>query len=174
MRSCPKMKAYIETLVDRFEFDWSFPNTLCLFLEGCDYLVVENMGEDQIRVANLLEFGPYWVADPMVVFYIAYGHRDQPVWIPIEVADMYAGWRMYAEPDLHGEHLILYDPAGQDRLAQVCEEVFVPNLIDFGWQRNGTKVSWPPEPRSHKHYLEEVLKRIDWSLVDEMEDDDGP
>ena len=171
MRACPKLREYIEDLVARFEFDWSVPDTLCLFLAGHDYLVVENTGDDRVRVANVLEIGPLWLADPLLVFYTAYRYRDQPLWIPIEAAGIFAGWRMYAEPDLHGEYLMLHDPAGQDRLAQLCDEVFVANLIEFGWHRDGTKVAWPPEPRRAANCLEEALHCVDWSLV-EMEGND--
>ncbi len=174
MRTCPSMQAYVEALVTRFVFDWSAPGTLCLFVEGHDYLVVENMGESRVRVANLLEIGPYWLADPMVVFYTAYRQHGRPAWIPIEVADMFVGWRLFAEPNPHDECLTVYDPVGQDLLARLCEEVYVANLIQFGWHLNGTQVSWPPQPRKRINFLEEALKYIDWSLVDEGEEDDGP
>ncbi len=90
-----------------------------------------------------------------------------------EVADMFVGWRLFAEPNPHDEYLTVYDPVGQDLLARFCEEVFVANLIQFGWHLNGTRVLWPPQPRKRINFLEEALKYIDWSLVDE-EEDDGP
>lgn len=166
MRTCAKMKAYIEALATEFEFDLSSPGRLALFLEKHDYLVVE-VFDDQVRVTNFLEVAQCWLADPMVMFYTAYQHKDCAVWIPIEVADMYGGWRLYAEPDPRGEYLMLYDPAGQDRLAQLCEEVLVENLVNFGWRENGILVSWPPLPRSHVNPLEVAAKLIDWSRVDE-------
>ena len=172
MRTCPKMKAYVVDLSVQFEFDLTATGTLALYRQGHDYLVIEILEDDRVRMTNFIEVGSYWLADPMVMFYTAYQHKQVAVWVPIEVADMYSGWRLYAEPDPQGEYLILYDPAGQDRLAQLCEEVLVANLIDFGWESGGTQVTWPPKPRSHDNPLEIAVKLIDWSLVEE--DEHGP
>jgi hypothetical protein len=154
----PKFQAYLEILLDRFEANPAREGlVLCLYVEGRDYLVVENNGNCTLTVANYLEMGGVLRPDPLLVFYTGYNRYCRRFWAPIEVSQLFGGWRQFAELNPYAEGLQLHDRVGQMKLAYLCESQYLPNLIEDGWLELGEKAAWPRVPKSIDECVLELL-----------------
>ena len=141
---------------------------LRLALPGYGQLVIENIGANRISITNYLKVHTDWVSDPEIVIYVDYRPsatepgKVQHVWTPIEVTDLFGGWRLYAEPDSAGD-LVLYDPVGQMELADLADHVVAKHLAADGWLEHATCAN----PSVSALPREEMLAR-------DIRDDDVP
>lgn len=133
---------------------------LRLELPGHGQLVIENIGANRISIASYVKVRFDWIPDPEIVVYIDYRPLEtelgqiQQVWIPIEVTDLFGGWRLYAELDSGGQ-LILHDLVGQRELAHLAESVVAKNLVIHGWLDSSIQSNTP----DHDRTMDEILAR---------------
>ena len=109
--------------------------------------------------------GSSLVADPAVVLYTDYRTRGQtePLWLPIEITELFNGWRLYAELDLQG-NLIVHDLVGQAELAAYCEGVLARNLAAHGWLESAVRSNVARRPWTDEEILARDIR------MDEMAD----
>ena len=133
MKTSPKMQSVIEQLAKQHGLYLSQAEAyLRLEMPGFDRLVIENIGCQRISVAHYYEQNGDLVADPDVVFFTGYG-----AWAPIEITQVMAVYRRYAELDDAGQTIVRFDVRGQADLAAFTEE-WAQNLLDQGWLKRGS------------------------------------
>ena len=128
MKTSPKMQAVIEQLARQHGLDLSQAEAhLRLTMPNFDRLVIENIGFQCISVAHYFEMNGDLIADPDVVFFTGYGE-----WAPIEITQVLAGHRRYAELGDAGHRIVRFDLRGQADLAVFAEQ-WAKNIRDQGW-----------------------------------------
>ena len=140
MKTAPRFQAIVTKIAAKYSVNLDSPDAyLRLELVGNGYLVLENVGTYRIRVTNYIEVGHNFVADPQVVVYVQrsidtkQSGPETATWIlPMEVTELFGGWRIYAELDADG-NIVLYDSENQAQLAEVCDRIYARNLDRFGW-----------------------------------------
>ena len=133
MKTAPRLQAIVTQIAQKQGLDLDQPGAYVrLELAGNGQLVIENIGANRVSVTNYIEANQDLIADPQVVLYMQYRTEgkqvkqprpEPPGWVPLEITELFGGWRLYAEVDLHG-HLVLYDAEGQAQLAELCERIF--------------------------------------------------
>lgn len=154
MKTSPQLQSIVTQIAQRYGMELDRPGAyLRLTLPGNGQLVIENIGAYRVSVTNYIEVNRDLVADPQVVLYTHYRMAGQgPMqpangWTPLEINELFGGWRLYAEVDWYNQ-LILYDAMGQRQLADLCEQIFAPNLRRFGWLHGAQRASAAPKPWS--------------------------
>jgi hypothetical protein len=156
MQTAPKLQAIVTQLAQKHGVDLSQAGAyLRLDLAGHGQLVVENIGADRVSVANYVEIAGIWVVDPEIVVDVDRRLRKEGsqlvrlAWIPIEITEVFGGWRLCAELDEYGG-LVLYDLADQIELTNYVEHTVAVNLMAHGWLEQGKRSTepvhlWTPE-----------------------------
>lgn len=152
MQTVPKLRHIIMQLAARHRLNLRRPGAyLRLQMLAHGHLVVENIGAERISVTNYIQVGHEFQVDPEVVLYMV--HRPagapEPEWVPLEITQLFGGWRLYAELDLQGG-LVVHDLVGQAELADLCERVLATSLIYDNWLEHAEQVNfarpvWTPE-----------------------------
>ena len=156
MKTAPKLQEIVTRVAAKHGVDLKLPGAyLRLQMAGHGQLVIENIGAAahgaRVSVTNYIEVVHDYVADPrVVVLYSTLPSAANPekadsAWLPLEITDLFSGWRLYAEPGGEG-CLLLYDPSGQAELARYCDNILARNLKNHGWLERGERGSillWP-------------------------------
>jgi hypothetical protein len=159
MKTVPRLKEIVTQIAQKHVVDLERPGAyLRLQMAGHGQLVIENIDAGapgaRVSVTNYIEVVHNYIADPKVVLYSASPAEADPggspekagsAWLPLEITDLFSGWRLYAEPDDEGG-LLLYDPAGQAELARFCDSILARNLVNHGWLERGERRNihlWP-------------------------------
>jgi hypothetical protein len=147
MKTAPELQRIVEQIAQKYGLDLNRLGAyLRLQLEGHGHLVMQNLGTAalgaRISVTHYIQVASNYVADPQVVVYNVYRTQDtsewtQPVWLPLEITELFGGWRLYAELDPTGSELLLHDAVGQAELARTCERIIARNLKSHGWLERG-------------------------------------
>ncbi len=154
MKTATELQRIVQQIAQKHGLDLDRPGAyLRLQLEGHGQLVIQNLGAGalgaRISITNYIEVGSDYVADPQVVVFTAYRPADEsceqtePVWLPLEITELFGGWRLYAELDQTNDGLLLHDPVGQAELARYCEKVLAKNLTRHGWLERAERCNVP-------------------------------
>jgi len=149
MKSTPQLQQIVTQIAAKHGVDLAGAGAhLRLEMAGHGQLVIENIGASRVSVTNYIEVNRDWIADPQVVLYSAsmaaaeVSASPVSVWIPLEITDLFDGWRLYAELDVQ-DGLALYDPTGQAELARFSDDVLARNLRRHGWLEQGQRSTAP-------------------------------
>lgn len=172
MKTAPKLQEVVTQIAAKHDVDLARPGAyLRLELAGHGQLVIENIGGGRVSVTNYIEVSRTLVADPQVVFYLVLYPMRRPehgapgqtflAWIPLEITDLFDGWRLYAELDVQ-DGLTLYDPTGQAELARFSDDVLARHLRSHGWLEQGQRSTAPFRTWSEDEILARDIR------IDEM------
>ncbi len=177
MKTAPRLQAIVTQIAQKQGLDLDQPGAYVrLELAGNGQLVIENIGANRVSVTNYITANQDLIADPQVVLCMQYHSegkqakqprpKGSPGWVPLEITELFGGWRLYAEVDLQG-HLVLYDAAGQARLAELCEHIFARNLRRFGWLHRAQRAASAPRPWSDEEINARDMRSEDMAGFDE-------
>lgn len=172
MKTVTALRRVIEEIAQKYGIDLDKPGAyLRLELPGNGQLVIENIGAQRVSVTNYIEVGTDLVADPQIVLHTRYAVTcktdDEPGfgWAPVEINELFGGWRLYAEMDPDGR-LVLHDAVGQAQLAELCDRIVARNLQRFGWLHLARRADDAPKPWSSEEIYARDIR------VDEMSEFD--
>ena len=152
MQTSPRLQMIVSQIAQKHGVDLDRAGAyLRLELPGNGQLVIENIGANRVSMTNYIEVNRDLIADPQVVLYTQYnvsGRSSDPPemrWAPLEINELFGGWRLYAEVDLSGRP-ILYDAVGQAQLAELCDRIVARSLSRFGWLHLAQRATVAPKP----------------------------
>jgi hypothetical protein len=135
MKTAPKLQELVTEIARKHGVDLTKAGAyLRLELAEHGHLVLEHIGAGRVSLTNYIPVGSDLVADPAVVLYADYRAQGQtePLWVAMEITEIFGGWHLYAELDRQG-NLLVHDPAEQAELANYCERELTGLLSRSGW-----------------------------------------
>ncbi len=139
MKASKTMQQIITKIAQKHDLDLAAPSTY-LRLEMGVYqpLVIEKTDSFKLSVAHYFEQTGILIGDPQIVFFTGYAE-----WVPIAVAQVLPGYRIYAHLTPDGQKIANVDSVPQTDLAGFGN-VWARNIKNQGWLDRahlGTKVT---------------------------------
>lgn len=134
MKPSTHMQQIITALAAKHAFDLAVPDvSLRLDMPNFDRLVIECVGPRRISVAHYFEQHGDLVADPEVVFFVPPGG-----WYPIEITQVFGGYRQVAWLTSDGSDIDRYLPVMQREIASFGN-LWGRNIRAQGWLEHGVR-----------------------------------
>jgi hypothetical protein len=141
MKAVPRFQKAVNKIALRHKVDLAQPYAyLRLHLDGHGQLVLQSAGVHRLSVTNYVPVASNYVADPQVVLLMTGLDKDELFeveselrWIPLEINELFGGWRLAAEIDAVSHLPRLKDACLQVELARYCEKVLAVQLESRGW-----------------------------------------
>jgi len=139
MKTTPRIQKIVTELAEKHGLDLTASDAH-LHLENKPYepLVIEKTGLHLVSLAHYYTQNGDLIPDPDIVFFTGYAE-----WVPVEITQMVFGnlrtstgiWLTEDRNKVQSFH-----PKHQASIAEFCEDLWAPNLIDQGWL-NAAKAS---------------------------------
>ena len=148
MKAVPRFQNIVNAIALRHNTDLAHPSAyLRLHLDEHGQLVIQNVGGHRLSVTNYVPVANDFVADPQVVLFVTRNDEKRAPesesatdWIPLEMTELFGGWRLAAEVDAASHLPRLIDASLQVDLAYYCERILAVNLESHGWCERSERV----------------------------------
>ena len=139
MKAVPRFQKAVNKIALRHEVDLAQPCAyLRLYLDGHGQLVLQSAGCRRLSVTNYVPVADSFVADPQVILFMVENDQQglpepEAEWIPLEMNELFGGWRLAAEIDAVSHLPRPVDVCLQAELACYCEKILAVHLDSHGW-----------------------------------------